>query len=292
MSDEENDPRKRKKGVTSSSSSTSSENQDLKRVREDRTLTSLSSEDVFEMASDKVTSDVSLTDDKTMMAQMKTYLDTKLDQIKTEIISSVKMFTEARLDKLDTKVMELEQENSSLRNDVDKLSKEKHDLHDELSVVRNTVSSLEQDVAEMEQYSRRFNVRVFGLEESHGEDCKETVINIIKQHLSITLKKDDLAAAHRLPSRRVGKPRPMIVRFTDRDTRGMVLKKRSGLKGKGVSISEDLSRRMMNLLNRVKNNDTVVESWAANGKVFAKNSDKKVIRVRYGEIIDFDKSDT
>ena len=57
-----------------------------------------------------------------------------------------------------------------LENEIDKQSKEAKDLSSKLEKKNAEISSLQRTCNELEQYSRRNTVRVFGISEKSGED--------------------------------------------------------------------------------------------------------------------------
>lgn len=114
--------------------------------------------------------------------------------------------------------------------------------------------------------------------------CRDVVASLLSERLKVKVERFDLAAAHRLPARD-NRVRPIIVRFTDSDMKQRVMKQRKALKGSRVVIQEDLSTAMQQLLNRVKNNQQVVDAWAWNAKIFAKDDKGTIIKVRFGENI-------
>ena len=77
-------------------------------------------------------------------------------------------------------------------------------------------------------------------------------------------------------------PNPMIVRLSNHNTKMRVMKARKELKGKGVSIAEDLCRDLMGVYNRVKRDDGVQDVWAWNGQVCCK-VDGRIYNVLYGQ---------
>lgn len=120
----------------------------------------------------------------------------------------------------------------------------------------------------MEQYGRRWSIRVYGLEESPQENCKQLVVNTINERLKVNLSINDIEVAHRAGKFTQGKPRSIIARFLNRETRQVILKNRRLLKGSRISISEDLTSQNVKLLNRVSNSDKVEKVWSTNGKIY------------------------
>ena len=135
-----------------------------------------------------------------------------------------------------------------------------------------------------EQYTRRWSVRVYGINETKDEDCTKLVVDVIQNHLGLTLDESRIEAAHRVGKAREledGRiiPKAIICRFCDRRDRDLVMVNRKKLKGKKIAIADDLTMLNYKLLNRVKNSPKFQDSWAWNGKVFGKLISGKIHKI-------------
>ncbi|KAK7484723.1 hypothetical protein BaRGS_00024008 [Batillaria attramentaria] len=144
---------------------------------------------------------------------------------------------------------------------------------------------------DLEQYGRRYNVRVFGVKEDDDEtvqQCEEKVLRIINEKLELKgIKSADVDAIHRLgkkpkprraeqnhsdsDSDTESRPRAIIVRFVSRKCTQDVLRNRRKLRGTKISIAEDLARDRYRLLRQVKEKE-VDDAWSRDGKIFVKVS--------------------
>jgi hypothetical protein len=135
-----------------------------------------------------------------------------------------------------------------------------------------------------EQYSRKNNVKIFGLAEEGWDRCDEKVLNLLNDKMQMGLRPEQVAVAHRVRSR--SKPQPMIVRFADHTTKMSVMRQRKKLKSSGTAIGEDLCRDLMLVLNRVKEDRRLNGTWAWNGKVCVKDLAGTIHTVQYGQSLD------
>ena len=170
----------------------------------------------------------------------------------------------------------------------------------ELATMQGHIDSLNKDVSVLqrqlketikmanhnEQYSRRWLVRCYGIAEEKGEikeDCTKQFIDVVNDKLKVQppLTTSDIEAAHRIgPSRPpTEKPRPIIVRFMNRSRRYDVIKVRKDLAGSGISIADDITKKNMELLNRLKNSPTIESCWFSNGTVKAKHLITKTFKI-------------
>nr|KAG5688554.1 hypothetical protein BaRGS_010189 [Batillaria attramentaria] len=141
---------------------------------------------------------------------------------------------------------------------------------------------------DVEQYTRRNNIRIFGIAESDKEnvrDCETKVLKLLHDKLSLRhIQASDLEAVHRVgPARgrqrrrdRRGQglaglsPRAIIVRFVSRRVLHDVFVSRRKLKNSGVVIAEDLTTARYQLLKKCKDHPCVDQAWSKNGKIYVK----------------------
>jgi FtsZ-binding cell division protein ZapB len=175
-----------------------------------------------------------------------------------------------------------------LKKEVKILKRENTCLKEEVSELRNSQQELKIEINRAEQYSRKDNVRIVRLNEKPQENTREAVCLMYRTELEVIVKPEDIGACHRLPSNNKDQPRPIIVRFRDRFTKENVMRARRKLKGKGITISDDITKENLKLMNRARNSGVFESVWFFNGKVRAtKNSDAK--RVVLELFLDFTK---
>ena len=112
------------------------------------------------------------------------------------------------------------------------------------NVVHNPVNAkvdarFEADV--IEQYGRRDNIRIVGLEDGgNTEDPYQEVVKVA-QYCGVKLQKEDISICHRLPSRN-GK-RTLIARFVRREKKIEMMRNKKKLKehGKQIYLNDDIT---------------------------------------------------
>jgi UDP:flavonoid glycosyltransferase YjiC (YdhE family) len=149
---------------------------------------------------------------------------------------------------------------------------------------------------ENEQYSRRNNLRVWGLQLGSGEDAATAVVRLANNLIvkdknggRLVVREEDLEVAHTLraplprpppasPAASASEdqpakttttppPNPIIARFVNRSVRDAIIAARRQLKETGISISEDLTPKNAKLLTSLKKSVKVQEAWSWNGKI-------------------------
>ena len=112
-------------------------------------------------------------------------------------------------------------------------------------VVRSLIKKIKKNV---EQYERRNNVRISGLDFDNKHETsqatKDGIIGIFNDVMGLDLSPYDIDIAHRLGKYDDKKIRPVIVKFVSRQTKYLVMQNANHLKGTKLSLNEDLT--MMN----------------------------------------------
>ena len=167
-----------------------------------------------------------------------------------------------------------------------------------ITELEQKIDSMRQDMEfelnDFEQYGRNNSIRIYNLAIKNN-DSTSTVLKLLKDKLEIQLSASDIVAAYPLPqnfsssNRDPRPPPPIIVNFLKNTTKGLVIQNRRKLKGNTskISIHEDLTRKNMLLLNRVKRDDRISAAWSSRGLIWCilKNSNVK-FNVRLFETID------
>jgi hypothetical protein len=211
---------------------------------------------------------------------------------------------------LNEKVIDLETRMKSVETRLDDFVSRDFDTTNAAGVSSTAVDTLSKEIEAVrrdsrqamlaandnEQYGRRNNVRIRGLDMNEEEDCRESVLKFFHDKLHLqNLSVDDIDVAHPLPvkksSHRAGQSQQsqptlphieptVIVKFMNRKPRDLVIRNRKLLKGTKTTISEDLTSLNMQTMNRVKNNDSVQKTWSWNGKIYAMLLNGRKVTVR------------
>ena len=187
-----------------------------------------------------------------------------LSDIKNEL-SKVKQQCESinkRCDSLEEEQEKLAAAVGGLTNHVEDLSADSTRTREETREMAQTVQSLRQELETMgeevdrlEAFSRRDNLRLFGIPqvgdtESYSQ-CASAVVSVLNSvEGSKTWTDRDIVRAHRIGQARQGEPSPVIAKFqnwtdkmtllTDKDYRGK-------LESRGTRVANDLTHRQASL---------------------------------------------
>ena len=209
-------------------------------------------------------------------------------QMKNELLKSVFH----RIEILKTNLFDKNEENEKLKKEVESLKSDlnlrKEELIKTQQRIEVEVEKTQESFNDLEQYGRRNNIRINGLEEIGNETAESTTGNVVKTLNNLipgaNIRREDVDIAHRL-GKKDAKKRPVIVKFVSRMKKESVLKQRRNLKGTGIFLNEDLTRINQHVLAclRKKMPDEVTDAWSSNGTMFVKNKLDNVRKVQFHE---------
>lgn len=144
------------------------------------------------------------------------------------------------------------------------------------------ITNLKVVINKTEQYSRRKNIEIHGVKQSENENVLDLVKSLSEKLELPPITEHSVEAVHRLRTRE-GRVAPILVRFTERNTRDLWIKKRVALKRDGVYVNENLTATTKNLLWVTKNKARDKEYkfiWVKNGQIFVRQKEgAAVIRI-------------
>ncbi|KAL8609223.1 hypothetical protein ACOMHN_036667 [Nucella lapillus] len=143
--------------------------------------------------------------------------------------------------------------------------------------LRNTVGDLETEIDRLEGFSRRNNIKLFGVPESTEEqDCAEVVRYVLETYIpEKTWDPDVIERAHRLgkPNSHNRNPRPIIAKFQRWGDAMRVMKDRAareGMEKGGLRVAQDLTRRQAARLRDLRSEGK--RGYFVNGKLRVKDN--------------------
>ena len=274
---------KRKKFMSSTSSS-DSEYVDYKKARQLLSFSDSETGDLDETLNDSL--------DKSVYCEEKTYkmddllkkIEEKLEKQRIDIVKDLESTINNALEVMNGRMDDLENENKSLKTQVNHLETQNISLNNVLLQQAKDIEAVKLHAVKNEQYSRKYNLKIYGINESKDESCSEKVCATVKAKLDVNLERKQIATAHRIAGRE-GKARPLLVRLHKHDTKMEILKKRRILKGTGVTITEDICRGIQDMVVCISKADCVAQVWTWDGKICIKDKSDKLHRYSFGQQI-------
>ena len=99
---------------------------------------------------------------------------------------------------------------------------EVEDLKEEVVKLKSLLDTVTQKAIDNEQYSRRNNIRIFGIPEVQGEDCYEIILNLCQGKLNIVCTREELDRVHRVGKQNTAGeagPRAIIAKLRGHSTK-------------------------------------------------------------------------
>ena len=123
-----------------------------------------------------------------------------------------------RLTKLEVELCTLKLSNCYLKRTITEISSTCNQNY-------GSIYDLEKYAYKNNQYSRKENIEIVNLPESLGQHEPEGKILLILKDMGIKISSYEIAAIHRIGKRRIGQPRNVIIRFTNRKYAYQILAK-------------------------------------------------------------------
>ena len=175
--------------------------------------------------------------------------------------------------KLKGEIDDLRVENNNLREMIAAKRSEMEDLRCVAHTAIDTAFEARRSANYNEQYSRKNNVKIYGVRESEGENTGEEVMQLLRDKADTIVHPDEIIAVHRIPgSARDDRPRPIIVKLKNSEVKSRVIKQRSTIKKAkiGVRLADDVTRENTKLMERLNEHEMIESCWFFNGNVFGK----------------------
>ena len=132
------------------------------------------------------------------------------------------------------------------------------------------------EIDRLEQYSRRENVRIYGLAETQGE-CTNTVVIDMARDIGVTITPADISVSHRLGrpggvgSTADSRPRPLIVKLVRRDTKFELKRNKKRMRAmekyRHVYVNDDLTTSRSKLVRSLKGEKEIKSVWTIEGRI-------------------------
>jgi len=176
--------------------------------------------------------------------------------------------------------------------EIAELKKEKKDITDELNAIK-------QDLADLQQYTRRNNIEVHGVPVTPKEDVY-AVVEAIAGAIGVEYNRRDISIAHRLGSSRKDGPSGIVIACVSRTTKNAWIaaarrrKRMSGsplcardlsssLPETPIYINEHLTaanKQLLGAARAAKRSGAISFAWPSDGKILVRqHADSNVIRI-------------
>ena len=170
--------------------------------------------------------------------------------------------------------------NDEQKNELNGMKEALLKLQQMIDSTMKRLSAVERRQDDLEQYSRSNCLVIHGCENvpksKPGKylEIENFVCNTLNEHLQLDspLQANDLDIAHPLPSK---KGTPVIVKFIRRTQKNEVYRKKRLLKGTKMIITESLTKRRLQLLEKARLEFKQCPVWSWKGEIFVFHNNKK-----------------
>ena len=172
--------------------------------------------------------------------------------------------------------------NDEQKNELNGMKEALLKLQQMIDSTMKRLSAVERRQDDLEQYSRSNCLVIHGCEnvpKSKPEkylEIENFVCNTLNENLQLDspLQANDLDIAHPLPSK---KGTPVIVKFIRRTQKNEVYRKKRLLKGTKMIITESLTKRRLQLLEKARLEFKQCPVWSWKGEIFVFHNNKKKV---------------
>lgn len=221
----------------------------------------------------------------------------KKDDLKTMVTCIVTEIMKTQKYEFDKRLKEIEERNEKikghLQDQIDGLVMENEVLREKIAEKNREIKEQKTTITEAmriaqeaqvrsnynEQYSRKTNVKIYGLKEEQKENSSAETIRMLNEVANVELRDDEIVAAHRIPGR-VGQARPILLKLKNTEVKSRIMRKRSIIKksSRGLRLADDVTKLNSTLIDRLNNHDLIDSAWYFNGSVYAKsmNGDRRI----------------
>ena len=187
---------------------------------------------------------------------------------KSLVISSNGLMNEVKQELYDSCALDNGRTNDEVRN-----------LEQRVSSLETANKALRDDIDAQEQYSRRNCLLVHGIPEDQ-KSTTEAVLSMCNNKLGLKLTSSDIDRSHRLGYRSdkptasaatgqstPDKPRPIIVKLKNYETRRSIFSAKRKLKGTRWVVTENLTKHRSYLLRMARTIEGVTSTWTLDGRI-------------------------
>ena len=173
----------------------------------------------------------------------------------------------------------------TLKSVLDPLKTSIENLTEQLKRSDQRCVELELKNDDLEQYTRRQNLRISGITENKDENTDSLVVDFVKNTMKIDLDTRDIDRSHRVGRPNSKNNRDIIIRFTSWKARQRIIKAKKSVfehnrhHRTSYFVSEDLTKNrsaMAYHARQLKKTHVIKDTWTADGKIFIKHQNDKI----------------
>ena len=202
-----------------------------------------------------------------MIDLIKETVKSTINELTENIEFTIALKVEEKTKDLEDRVRHLERENTSLSNQLAETNARMKDIKD--TDIRSNVAL--QEANYNEQYSRKNNIKIMGIQEKEAEteqELTETVSSLFDAK-NIQVSPSKIVAIHRIPGR-ADQPKPILVKLANNNEKTKIMKNRKEFKEAGNRLVDDVTKMNVDLIKCISEHEAVDQAWYFNRSVYGK----------------------
>ncbi|XP_028175529.1 uncharacterized protein LOC114363867 [Ostrinia furnacalis] len=156
-----------------------------------------------------------------------------------------------------------------------------------VDLLRRQIQEVSRAVDSIEARHRRKFILITGVPDLDSENLMSSTLSVLRDNLELPdITSASITTCHRLGRSQEGRSRPVIVGFASQETRSLVWRRKTMLKGTPFVISEFLTRTRQTLFLNARRHFGMRRVWSMDGSVFIKLPNGVRERVSNSEELD------
>lgn len=182
------------------------------------------------------------------------------------------------INQINSNITEIKVSISEIENKVGDLFASLDTVAKECNNNTSQIRFLDCKMEKLEQYTRRNNLRLFGVQESNGENTDLLVMDVVKNTLNVNISLMDIERTHRIgrSAANTNHPRPIIIKFVSYRVRNEVFRLKKNLKGTKYYFKEDLTKIRVDILGKMIRKFGYGKVWTVDGKFYWNDTNGKI----------------
>lgn len=148
-------------------------------------------------------------------------------------------------------------------------------FEDEITVLRNQNKTLNAKLDNLEQYTRRNNIRIYGVAED--STSQEDTIRTLRKHTKLNFTEENIESAYRMGKVTGSGHRAIFVKFKSQQCKQVIMMNRGTLKGTIIIICDDLTKAKHEVLKEAVSTLGKRNIYSLGGKVYFRRGSTKVM---------------
>nr|CAI5865905.1 unnamed protein product [Callosobruchus analis] len=171
-----------------------------------------------------------------------------------------------KLEEMENNLSQLEKSTADFRRQTEA---DLNKLLNDIKFLREKQNKMQKIYDDIDQQSRKNNLRFFNFAEEEKENTREKILNFLNVKMAIDIKDSDIEICYRVGKVKGNKkPRGIYLKLRDGAVRSTIYNKKRFLKGTCVVVVEDLTPARVKTVSLVSEKVPLKNVWTNSGKIY------------------------